>query len=102
MYNLRFFLSISYHIPSYTHNLPFQMISPLIVDSLKVSLQAPGHIKSKVCDVKDFVRTNPTNLRMSKTGDIEPEEVLHVGCSPNHLLSALGTDAWGQTVPWDL
>ena len=78
------------------------MISPLIVDSLKVSLQAPGHIKSKVCDVKDFVRTNLTNLRMSKTGDIEPEEVLHVGCSPSHLLPALGTDARVQVVPRDL
>ena len=77
------------------------MIFPLIVDSLKVSLQAPGHIKSKVCDVKDFVRTNLT-MRMGTSGIVEPEEVLHVGCPPSHLLSALGTDAWGQTVPWDL
>ena len=93
--------STSYHIPSYTHNLPFQMISPLIVDSLKVSLQAPGHIKSKVCDVKDFVRTN-LSMRMRTSGIVEPEEVLHVGCSPSHLLSALGTDARVQTDPGDL
>ena len=77
------------------------MISPLIVDSLKVSLQAPGHIKSKVCDVKDFVRTNLT-MRMGASGDIEPEEVLHVGCPPNHLLPALGTDARVQIDPGDL
>ena len=72
-----------------------------MVDSLKVSLQAPGHIKSKVCDVKDFVRTNLT-MRMGTSGDIEPEEVLHVGCPPSHLLSALGTDARVQAAPWDL
>ena len=77
------------------------MISPLIVDSLKVSLQAPGHIKSKVCDVKDFVRTN-LSMRMRTSGIVEPEEVLHVGCPPSHLLSALGTDASVQTVPGDL
>ena len=75
------------------------MISPLIVDSLKVSLQAPGHIKSKVCDVKDFVRTNLT-IRMSTSGVVEPEEVLHVSCSPNHLLSALGTDARVQAIKY--
>ena len=80
----------------------FAISNEFSTDNLKVSLQAPGHIKSKVCDVKDFVRTNPTNLRMSKTGDIEPEEVLHVGCSPSHLLSALGTDARVQTDPGDL
>ena len=77
------------------------MISPLIVDSLKVSLQAPGHIKSKVCDVKDFVRTNLT-MRMGRSVIVEPEEVLHVGCSPSHLLPALGTDARVQAVPGDL
>ena len=77
------------------------MSSPLIVDSLKVSLQAPGHIKSKVCDVKDFVRTN-LSMRMRTSGIVEPEEVLHVGCPPSHLLSALGTDAPVQTVPGDL
>ena len=77
------------------------MISPLIVDSLKVSLQAPGHIKSKVCDVKDFVRTNLT-MRMGRSVIVEPEEVLHVGCSPSHLLPALGTDARAQVVPGDL
>ena len=71
------------------------MSSPLIVDSLTVLLQAPGHIKSKVCDVKDFVR-------MSTNGIVEPEEVLHVSCSPSHLLSALGTDARGQADPGDL
>ena len=68
------------------------MISPLIVDSLKVSLQAPGHIKSKVCDVKDFVR-------MSANGIVEPEEVLYVSCSPSHLLSALGAYARSQAGP---
>ena len=52
-------------------------------------------------NVKDFVRTNLT-LKTSTNGIVEPEEVLHVGCSPSHLLSTLGTDAWGQTVPWDL
>ena len=77
------------------------MSSPLIIDSLKVLLQAPGHIKSKVCDVKDFVRTNLT-IRMGTSVIVEPEEVLHVGCSPNHFLPALGTDARVQTVPRDL
>ena len=78
------------------------MISPLIVDSLKVSLQAPGHIKSKVCDVKDFVRTNLTIRMITNGGVVGPEEVLHVGCPPSHLLSALGTDARGQADPGDL
>ena len=95
------FTYISYFI--YTHSsfsrfltrLSFEMSSPLIVDSLTVLLQASGHIKSKVCDVKDFVR-------MSANGIVEPEEVLYVSCSPSHLLSALGTDAQVQTVPGDL
>ena len=77
------------------------MSSPLIIDSLKVLLQAPGHIKSEACEVKDFVITN-LRMRMSTTGIVEPEEVLHVGCSPSHLLSALGTDARVQTDPGDL
>ena len=69
-------------------------------DCLKVLLQAPGHIKSEVCDLKDFVRTNLTMI-MITNGVVEPEEVLHVGCSPSHLLSTLGTDAWVQAVPRD-
>ena len=77
------------------------MSSPLIVNSLMVSLQAPGHIRSKVCDVKDFARTNLT-MRMSTSGMVEPEVVLHVGCPPNHLLPALGTDARVQPDPGDL
>ena len=79
------------------------MISPLIVDSLKVSLQAPGHIKSEACEVKDFVITD-LRMRMSTSGIVEPEEVLHICCSPNHLLPALGTDALArvQAVPGDL
>ena len=35
-------------------------------------------------------------------GVVEPEEVLHVGCPSNHLLSALGTDARVQAIPEDL
>ena len=50
---------------------------------------------------KDSVRTNLT-MRMGTSVIVEPEEVLHVGCPPSHLLSALGTDAPVQTVPGDL
>ena len=70
-------------------------------DCLKVLLQAPGQIKSECVKKKDFVRTNLT-MRMGTSCIVEPEEVLHVGCSPSHLLSALGTDARVQTDPGDL
>ena len=44
------------------------------------------------------------NAPLSTSGIVEPEEVLHVCCSPNHLLPALGTDALArvQAVPGDL